>query len=195
MTHPNGPTTHVVIDDFTDPWKPSETILIQPGFGRHYAFWYHRIPVLARHYRVVRRDLRGHGLSSCPGPDYDYSLDTILGEIADTLDQLGLEKVHILGESTGGMIAVAFAGKFPDRCHSLITCATPTHLPESFQKEQAQGRKDWETACRTMGSKAIMRGLSSLPGGIGQPDPEYSKWWMEQVSLTRGEDLLAMPGS
>jgi pimeloyl-ACP methyl ester carboxylesterase len=98
--------------------------------------------VLARHYRVVRRDLRGRGLSSCPGPDYDYSLDTVLGEIADTLDQLGLEKVHILGESTGGMIAVAFAGKFPDRCHSLITCATPTHLPESFQKEQAQGRKD-----------------------------------------------------
>ena len=180
-----------MIDDFTDPWKSSttETILIQPGFGRHSAFFYHWIPALARHYRVVRRDLRGHGLSSVPGPDYDYSLDTILGEMVDTIDQLGVEKVHVLGESTGGMLAVAFAGRYHDRCHSLTTCAVPTHLPASFLKEQAQGREDWETACRTMGTKGIMRGLANMPGGLGQTDQEYSKWWMEQVGLTRAEGL------
>lgn len=44
----------------------------------------------------MRRDLRGHAHSSCPGPDYDYSLETVLGEIVDLLDQLGIQKVHVL---------------------------------------------------------------------------------------------------
>lgn len=39
--HPNGQTTHVVVDDYTDPWTEPETILIQGGFARHSAFWYH----------------------------------------------------------------------------------------------------------------------------------------------------------
>ncbi|EXJ66156.1 uncharacterized protein A1O5_10772 [Cladophialophora psammophila CBS 110553] len=191
ITHPTGQTTHIIVDDFTDPWKPSETILIQSGFARHAAFWYHWVPALSRRYRVVRRDLRGHGRSSCPDPGsgYDYSLDTILGEILDTLDQLNIPKVHFLGESTAGMIAVAFAAKHPDRLLSLTTCATPTHLPMSAQKEWALGYKDWETACRTLGSKAYCSALSKMPGGIGQPDPEYTKWWLEQIGLNSGEGL------
>jgi pimeloyl-ACP methyl ester carboxylesterase len=189
ITHPNGQTSHVVIDDFTDPWETPETIFIQPGFGRHHGFWYHWIPALARHYRVVRRDLRGHGYSSCPGPDYDYSLETVLAEIVDTLDQLHLEKVHVLGESTGGMVAVAFAGNYPSRCLSLTTCATPTHLPQSAQTEWAVGYPNWETACRKLGSKAYMETLSKMPGGIGQDDLPYNRWWGEQIGISTGEGL------
>jgi len=114
VQHPNGQETHYILDSFVDPWKSSETILIQHGFGRHAEFWYHWIPVLARRYRVIRRDLRGHGRSSYPGPkdSYVYDLDTILGEIVDTLDQLGVEKVHFLGESTGGMLGEILAAKY-----------------------------------------------------------------------------------
>lgn len=187
ITHPNGQTTHIIIDDFTDPWKPKETILIQPGFGRHSAFFYHWIPVLARKYRVIRRDLRGHGLSSTPGPDYDYSLDTVLGEIVDLLDQLGINKVHYLGESTGGMIGVAFAAKFHYRCQSLIMCATPTHLPPSAQTEWALGLESWEAACRAMGPQAYFQALAKMPGGVGQPDPAYTTWWLEQVAINSSE--------
>jgi hypothetical protein len=41
VVHNNGQRTHYVLDDFTDPWKEPETILIQHGFGRHAEFWYH----------------------------------------------------------------------------------------------------------------------------------------------------------
>lgn len=41
VVHPNGQRTHYILDDFTDPWNPRETILIQHGFGRHAEFWYH----------------------------------------------------------------------------------------------------------------------------------------------------------
>lgn len=195
VTHPNGQKTHFIVDDFTDPWTPTETILIQPGFGRHSAFWYHWIPALARKYRVIRRDLRGHGFSSCPPPNYDYSLDTVLGEIVDLLDQLRIEKVHLLGESTGGLVTIAFAAKFRFRTLSLTTCATPTHLPQSAQLEWARGLKDWETAARTMGSKGYIKSLLSLPGSIGQAEETpYSKWWIDQIGISTGEGFARYAG-
>lgn len=111
--HPNNQLTHYIRNSFVDPWKSHETILIQHGFGRHAEFWYHWIPALSRHYHVIRRDLRGHGYSSYPkeGEKYTMDLDTILGEVVDTLDQLGVEKVHFLGESTGGMLGEIMAAK------------------------------------------------------------------------------------
>lgn len=113
VRHASNQLTHYIRTSFADPWKPHDTILIQHGFGRHAAFWYHWVPVLARHYHVIRRDLRGHGYSSFPkaGEAYEYSVDGIVGEIVDTLDQLGLEKVHFLGESTGGMLGEIMAAK------------------------------------------------------------------------------------
>jgi len=41
------------VDDFTDPWKPAETLWIQHGFGRSSRFWYHWVPPLAAHIRRV----------------------------------------------------------------------------------------------------------------------------------------------
>lgn len=188
ISHSNGQKTHFIIDDFTDPWKDdTQTVLIQHGFGRHFAFWYHWIPTLASKYRVIRRDLRGHGLSSDPTPDYDYSLDTVLGEIVDMLDQLKLRKIHFLCESTAGMIGVAFAAKHPDRLHSLTVCATPTHLPDAAKHKWSFGYKDWPTACREMGARGTCEAMTKLPGGIGQLDPDYHKWWLDQMDLSTGE--------
>ena len=190
FVHPNGQRTHVIIDDFTDPWTKPETILIQSGFGRHSAFWYHWVPSLARKYRVIRRDLRGHGLSSTPDRNtYDYSVDTVLGEIIDLLDQLGVQKVHFLGESTAGMIGIAFAGSYPGRCHSLTTCATPSAIPEGAKKEWALGLESWEFACRTLGSRGFCEAMTKMPGGIGQSDPDYHRWWLDQVSLNTSEGI------
>lgn len=113
VVHKNGQKSHYIENDFTDPWKPHDTILIQHGFGRHAAFWYHWVPILSRRYRVIRRDLRGHGYSTYPktGDGYAYTSDTILDEMIETLDELGVEKVHFLGESTGGMLGEILAAR------------------------------------------------------------------------------------
>jgi pimeloyl-ACP methyl ester carboxylesterase len=131
ITHPSGQRTFIYDDNFTNPWLPHETILIQHGFGRHGAFWYHWIPLLSRRYRVIRRDLRGHGSSSYPqaaDDKYEYSRDTILGELVDTLDQLGVKKVHFVGESTSGMLGEILAAKHAARLLSLTICSSPTYL-------------------------------------------------------------------
>lgn len=216
VRHPSGQTTHYIIDDFTDPWKPlhtRETVLIQHGFGRTAGHWYHWVPLLARHYRVVRRDLRGHGLSSFPpatalrptstdGPGqkdeegtaasssgYDYSLDTILDEVIDTLDQLGIEKVHFLGESTSGMLGEALAAKHPDRLLSLVVCSSPTYLPQAALDLFAFGHSSWPEACRRLGSRGWAEALSRLPGTVASSDPAYVTWWIDQVAQSDGEGL------
>ncbi|KAF2121850.1 Alpha/Beta hydrolase protein [Lophiotrema nucula] len=191
VLHPNGQRSHYILDDFTDPWKPRETILIQHGFGRHAEFWYHWIPVLSRKYRIVRRDLRGHGRSSYPNASdsYDYSTNTVLEEVLDTLDQLGFQKVHFLGESTGGMLGEILAAKYPDRLLSLTICSTPTHLPPPALKLFAFGRPDWPTACRELGSRGWAEALSKIPGTIPITDSEYLPWYLETISVSDGEGL------
>jgi pimeloyl-ACP methyl ester carboxylesterase len=193
VIHGNGQRTHYICDDFTDPWKPRETILIQHGFGRHAKFWYHWIPVLARKFRVIRRDLRGHGFSSYPLPEetksYEYSNDTILGEIVDTLDQLEISKVHFVGESTGGILGEIFAAKHPERLLSLTVCSSPTHLPPPALKLFAFDRKDWPTACRELGSRGWTEALSRIPGTIPISDPAYLPWYLDQVAISNGEGL------
>lgn len=193
VVHDNGQRTHYILDDFTDPWKPRETILIQHGFGRHAAFWYQWVPILSRNYRVIRRDLRGHGRSSYASLEqresYKYTVDTILGEIIDTLDQLGIEKVHFLGESTGGMLGEILAAKNPERLLSLTVCSTPTYLPPAALRLFAFDRKDWPTACRELGSRQWAEALSRTPGTIPISDPAYLPWYLDQISISNGEGL------
>lgn len=216
VRHPSGQSTRYILDDFTDPWKPlhtREAVLIQHGFGRTAEHWYHWVPLLARHYRVVRRDLRGHGLSSFPpatalrpigtdeqgrkdddgsaasGGGYDYSLETILDEVVDTLDQLGIEKVHFLGESTSGMLGEALAATHPHRLLSLVICSSPTHLPQAALDLFAFGHSSWPEACRRLGSRGWAEALSRVPGTVASSDPAYVAWWIDKVAQSDGEGL------
>lgn len=191
LKHPNGQTTHVVVDDYTDPWVTPEAILIQGGFGRHSAFWYHWIPSLTRQYRVIRRDTRGHGKSSTPQPsdNYEYKLDTILGEIVDTLDQLGVQKVHFLGESTSGMLGEAFVVQFPSRLYSLTICSSPTHLPQAALDFFSFGYSSWPEACNKLGSKGWGEHLARAPGTLSATDPKYEAWWISQIAVSSGKGL------
>ncbi|KAI0121270.1 Alpha/Beta hydrolase protein [Xylariales sp. AK1849] len=120
---------------------------------------------------------------------YDYSLETILGEIIDLLDQLGIDKVHFLGESTSGMLGMALAAKYPQRLHSLVICSSPTYLPQQALDSFAFGFRDWPTALRTLGSRGWGRAISNTKGTVTSPDPGYLQWWVDQVAVSDGEGL------
>ena len=195
IIHPSGEATHLIADDFTDPWISNrETILLQGGFARHAAFFYHWVPALSRHYNVIRRDLRGHGYSSAPPiankPDA-YTLDAVLSDIVDTLDQLKIEKVHFFGESTSGMLGEILAAKHPERLHSLTICSSPAYLPEGTQKFLAFGEESFAEACRKLGSRGWAERLKAQPGTMSHPHPAYHNWWLGQISISPGEGLAS----
>ena len=90
------------------------------GFG-HFNFD-PATPELSKRFRVIDFDLRGYGASDRPVQDYD--MEVWADDLAGLLDALGLEQAHVHGTSMGGMIAIVFAGKYPERTRSVvINCA------------------------------------------------------------------------
>ena len=90
------------------------------GFG-HFNFD-PATPELSKQFRVIDFDMRGYGQSDKPLQHYD--MEVWADDIAGLLDVLGIEQAHVHGTSMGGMIAIVFAGKYPQRTTSVvINCA------------------------------------------------------------------------
>jgi 3-oxoadipate enol-lactonase len=90
------------------------------GFG-HFNFD-PATPELSNRFRVVDYDMRGYGQSDRPVQDYD--MEVWADDLAGLLDALGIDEAHVHGTSMGGMIAIVFAGKYPQRTTSVvINCA------------------------------------------------------------------------
>ncbi len=76
--------------------------------------WDDQLAPLSALHRVVRYDLRGYGHSSPPAGPFAHHDD-----LRELLDQLGLQRVHLVGLSLGGRVAVDFALEHPQRVASL----------------------------------------------------------------------------
>src|SRR5215208_7536738 len=108
--------------------------------------------VSARHYRVIRRDMRGHGQSADLGPNHAWSVEELLTDIKGFLDALNLDRVHYVGESIGGLLGIACAVRWPERFKSLTLCAGAIKIPPSVQRNFAVGYVDWYTALGALGA-------------------------------------------
>ena len=133
-----GIDIHYDITDYTDPWRPSETVLLHHGFGRNLNFWRAWAPLLARHYRVLRMDARGCGASGVPPRGAPYTLDLLVQDAVELLDHLGIEKVHWGAEASGGHVGLALALAHPPRIASITLCNTPFQLPKSANDNFSQ---------------------------------------------------------
>ncbi|MBI3935594.1 MAG: alpha/beta fold hydrolase, partial [Betaproteobacteria bacterium] len=65
---------HYLIDDYTDPWRDAETVLMLHGNAESGAVWFGWVPHLARRFRVVRPDMRGFGASTPMPRDFPWTL-------------------------------------------------------------------------------------------------------------------------
>jgi pimeloyl-ACP methyl ester carboxylesterase len=74
---------------------------------------------LMPHYRVLRYDLPGFGLTGAI-PEKNYSIEHHLSYMDDFLDVLGIEKCHIVGNSLGGWLAWEYAIARPSRVAKMI---------------------------------------------------------------------------
>ena len=125
----NGVQLHYYDDDFTNPWQPAQTMLLQHGFSRSGKFWYNWVPPLSGDFRVLRPDMRGMGLSTIDEGQYEPSLDIFVDDLKSILDHLEIDDVVYVGESFGGIIGLNFAHRHPDRVRALVLCNTPCRLP------------------------------------------------------------------
>jgi pimeloyl-ACP methyl ester carboxylesterase len=119
------------VSDFTDPWtKPDTLLLIHAAMGNSRR-WYRWEPRLARHFRVVTFDLRGHGHSEIPPASMPFSLDQLVGDAVELLDRLKVDKAHIVGNSAGGYVGQKPAIHHPERVKTLAIYGAPPGLQQS----------------------------------------------------------------
>ncbi|HZS04776.1 MAG TPA: alpha/beta hydrolase [Blastocatellia bacterium] len=100
-----------------------ETILFIPGLSGSHSGWDENFQALGRSHRLVLIDTLGFGHS--PKPDLDYTLDDHLSAVSDTLTELGVSRVHLVGHSMGTLLGLAFAHRFPERVDKMALLALP----------------------------------------------------------------------
>ena len=93
---------HYVVDDFTDPWRSAETILLIHGNNESGYAWYGWVPHLARQYRLVRPDMRGFGRSTPMPEDHPWSLDRVVDDFIALMDYLAVPSFHLVAAKIGG---------------------------------------------------------------------------------------------
>src|SRR5438067_1813411 len=106
---------HYEVDDFTDPWHRPDTVLMLHGNAESGLAWFGWVPALARQYRVVRPDMRGFGQSTPMPRDYPWTLDRLAEDFCLLMDNLRIDRFHLVGAKIGGTIARAFAARRRER--------------------------------------------------------------------------------
>ena len=98
-----------------------ETVVFVSGLGYGRWMWEWQTPAVEDVYRVIRYDLRGVGESDTP--DGPYTIDEMAADLEAVLADAGVESVHVVGTSMGGMIAQEYALSY-DRTKSLVLMST-----------------------------------------------------------------------
>ena len=107
-----------------------------PGYNS-YSFAVLEGPRLERALRVVYLDQRGSGRSERP-PSNDYAMATLVEDVEGVRRSLGVERIAVMGHSFGGVLALEYAARYPERVSHLILVSSPADVPASCAVRKAR---------------------------------------------------------
>src|SRR6516164_4324370 len=107
-------------------------IMLVSGLGGTASYWNPNLPAFTKRHQVIIHDHRGIGKSS--RSRIRYSVDQMTTDLLAVMDDLKIEKAHIVGHSTGGAIAQTLAATHPDRLISVVIYASWTKADPFFRR-------------------------------------------------------------
>lgn len=177
---------HYEVTDLRLPWhRGGRTIVFHHGLGASADIWLGWLPAVQERYRIVRFDMRGHGRTPAPD-DTVWAMETYLADLSCVIDAVADndESVHLVGESIGATIALAFALAWPEKVATL-TMSNGAHKGGSIE-----GLHDWEDVIRNEGMAGWSRMMMEkrfYPGAIGRGVRE---WFETQQSTADPRAIL-----
>jgi pimeloyl-ACP methyl ester carboxylesterase len=139
---------------------------------------------LARHFRVVAADLRGHGGGIRSGAR--FRLEECADDVAALAAVLGIRRFAAVGYSMGGMVAQLLARRHPRLLSGLVLCSTATSVRESPAERLAALTLPgaavalrWNPLLQLMSAEAL--GMTLL-GHVD--DPATARWARAELSRT-----------
>jgi len=121
--------------------KDADVLLMIHGFGGDKDNWTRFARSLTNTYRVIAPDLPGFGESRWH-PNWDYSLIPQRDRVANLVQALGLEQIHLIGNSMGGHLSALYAYEYPDDVMSLTlidNAGVVSPVESDYQLALAQG--------------------------------------------------------
>ena len=125
-------------------------IVLIHGYPFNRSLWTEQTEALTSRFRVVTPDLRGFGESDrSEGP---VTMNRMARDVAELMDQLGIEQAVIGGLSMGGYVALAFVKQFPSRVKALVLADT---------RAQADSEEGKQTR-HQQAEKALSEGMAGI---------------------------------
>ena len=108
-------------------------VLLLHGNGPNWRQFEPQLASLADRWRVVAPSLRGHGASTLPSEPTrtDLTVERLAADVLVLLDHLHVERVHLVGNSLGGLVGLELAATHPDRLTTLTMFGTTAELTSS----------------------------------------------------------------
>lgn len=131
-----------------------ETLVFIHGFCGSSDYWEYIIPLLAKKYRVLAVELRGHGDSAYNGEPFE--IEDLARDIKLLLGELGIDKVYMFGHSLGGYVTLAFADLFEDNLKGFGLIHSTAF---SDTEEGKEGRLNAIQKIQDLGIEEFVNGL------------------------------------
>jgi 3-oxoadipate enol-lactonase len=126
FVRPNDITVHY---DFAGP-RDAPVVVLANSLGTNVHLWDEQMNALARKHRVLRYDMRGHGLTDVTPGDVSAtgSIEQLGEDVIALVDALGVNRFSFAGISIGGMVGQYVAARHRDRVDALVVCATAARI-------------------------------------------------------------------
>ena len=174
-----------------------EALIALHGLAQHSGYWIDTDvgKALSENYRVIALDMRGHGLTTVEGEQKGYNIDTLVEDVLALAQHLNLKHFHLMGHSTGGMVASRFAMKYGTSDHALlkslllVNTSSSTQFSNLSSTANAVAINMLATSFETFSWPLIIQGLKLNSGplfaGIAAAE-NSSELYDQALSLMKG---------
>lgn len=114
-------------------------LVLLHGFPDFWYGWKSVINGLKKHYKLIIPDMRGYNLSDKPEGVDNYKIEFLMDDLKGLIETLKLGKIFLAGHDWGGIVAWAFAEKYPELLKKLAILNAP-HM-KIFQQKLRTDKK------------------------------------------------------
>jgi pimeloyl-ACP methyl ester carboxylesterase len=159
------------------------------------------IPTLAQRHRVIGVELQGHGRTA----DIDRPITpaALAGDVVGMLDQLGIDRAHVLGHSMGAAVALELAVNHGDRVRSVVAASAsvrpdgmhedltdPERMATSTRMPTPQDFADFTEAYRRLSPHPDH--FEEFMGRLSSSNADLQGWSDEQLAGISAPTLLVI---
>ena len=123
-------------------------VVMLHGFPECWYSWRHQMRALSRSFDCVVPEMRGYGQTDAPRGVANYTLDKLVGDVADLIEAMGRERAVIVGHDWGGAVAWATALMRPEIVERLVVMNCPhlKRMSEELRHNPRQMLRSWYMA-------------------------------------------------